>query len=140
MRRSVVYQSVLVLILFPVIVAAQMQSDAVPLRNWPAPLYWQPAPAERDAPAKRERFNAVSADAVSALTSPTGALVFVAMTPCRIVDTRAGSGFGGAFGPPSFAAGTSRTFPFQSSTTCPIPSSAQAYSIIVSVVPAGFLD
>src|SRR5262249_11821532 len=66
--------------------------------------------------------------------------VFVAMTPCRIVDTRVTSGFPGAFGPPSLIGGFSRTFPFQSSTACPLPAIAQAYSVNIAVVPAGFLD
>jgi hypothetical protein len=59
------------------------------------------------------------------------------MTPCRVVDTRASQGFPPAFGPPSLAAGTSRTFPLQSSATCSIPAAAQAYSFNVTVVPSG---
>ena len=64
-------------------------------------------------------------------------LVFVAMTPCRVVDTRASQGFPPAFGPPSLVAGASRTFPVQSSASCPIPAAAQAYSFNVTAVPAG---
>src|SRR5262249_8283268 len=70
-------------------------------------------------------------------SSPAGALVFVGMTPCRVVDTRAGQGFTGAFGPPSLVGAAGRTFPIQSSTTCSIPSIAQAYSFNVTVVPPG---
>jgi hypothetical protein len=64
-------------------------------------------------------------------------LVFVAMLPCRVVDTRTGDGFTGAFGPPSLVGGVSRTFPILSSTTCTIPTEAQAYSFDITVVPPG---
>jgi hypothetical protein len=104
--------------------------DPVQLRYWPAPLYWQSgtAPAGRAAN--------VVADAVN---FPSGAnpLVFVAMTPCRVVDTRASQGFPGAFGAPSLVGGASRTFPMQTSTTCSIPAAAQAYSLNITVVPPG---
>ena len=77
------------------------------------------------------------AKASSATTSP---LVFVAMFPCRVVDTRTGDGLMGAFGPPSLVGGVSRTFPILSSTTCTIPTEAQAYSFDITVVPPGPLD
>jgi len=64
-------------------------------------------------------------------------LVFVAMLPCRVVDTRTGNGFMGAFGAPSLVGGVSRTFPILSSTTCTIPTVAQAYSFDIVVVPPG---
>ena len=64
-------------------------------------------------------------------------LSFVAMLPCRVVDTRTGNGFTGAFGPPSLLGGVSRTFPIQSSSTCTIPTEAQAYSFDITVVPPG---
>jgi hypothetical protein len=133
-------RAIFVLIVLPVIATAQMNSNAVPLRNWPAPLYWQPTHAEQKTTANPDAFSALSADATSLLTTPAGSLVFVAMTPCRIVDTRVGSGFPSAFGPPSLVGGFSRTFPLQSSSSCPVPSIAQAYSFNVSVVPTGFLD
>jgi len=69
--------------------------------------------------------------------SGTTLLVFVAMPPCRVVDTRSGMGFNGDFGPPTLAGGTRRTFPIQSSTTCVIPSIALAYSFNITVVPPG---
>jgi hypothetical protein len=62
------------------------QRDPVPLRYWPAPLYWQAgmAPAER----------AINPTAAAA-SLPPGAnpLVFVAMTPCRVADTPSSQGF-----------------------------------------------
>jgi hypothetical protein len=65
-----------------------------------------------------------------------GALAFYPLTPCRIADTRAAGGFSGAFGPPSLAASTTRTFPIPSSG-CNVPSSAQAYSLNFAVIPPG---
>jgi hypothetical protein len=76
--------------------------------------------------------NAVSA---GALTAP---LTFVGITPCRIVDTRAGQGFSGAFGPPSLVANASRTFQITGTTTgtptqCGIPDAAVAISVNFTV-------
>ena len=65
----------------------------------------------------------------------TGALSYYPVTPCRMVDTR-GNGFSGLLGPPSLVAGTSRDFPLESSA-CSIPSTTQAYSLNVTVVPQG---
>lgn len=58
-------------------------------------------------------------------------LNFVAVTPCRIADTRLTVG---TFGGPSMAAGSTRSFPVPSSS-CSIPPTALAYSLNVTVVP-----
>ncbi len=58
-------------------------------------------------------------------------LQFVAMTPCRIADTR---GAQGPFGGPYLPGGTARSFAVPQSA-CGIPSSASAYSLNVTVVP-----
>jgi hypothetical protein len=108
----------------------QQRPDRLTLQNWAAPLYWQPTQAEREASSPQ------AATTTAALPLGTNALVFVAMTPCRIADTIAAQGLAGAFGPPSLIGGaTGRTFPIQSNTTCPVPSVAQAYSFNISVVP-----
>jgi hypothetical protein len=99
--------------------------DSVFLKHWPAPLYWQAQTAQ-----------ATAAD------PPVNPLVLVAMTPCRVADTRASQGFPSPFGTPSLSAGVSRTFPLPSSTLCSIPAAAQAYSLNITVVPStptGFL-
>jgi Chaperone of endosialidase len=93
--------------------------DTVLLKHWPSPLYWQPQNAQ-----------ATAAD------PPPNPLVLVAMTPCRVVDTRASQGFPAPFGAPSLAGGASRTFPLPSSTFCSIPAAALAYSLSVTVVPS----
>jgi len=56
---------------------------------------------------------------------------FVPVTPCRVVDTRAAGG--------PLAARSSRSFTIPSSG-CGIPATAQAYSLNVTVVPAGLLS
>src|SRR5271170_357640 len=61
----------------------------------------------------------------------SSALAFYPVTPCRISDTRNPAG---PLGGPYLAAQTSRAFPVQSST-CGLPSTAQAYSLNVTAVP-----
>src|SRR5206468_486254 len=99
------------------------ERDAASLKNWAAPLYWQPTEAEADltqAGSTGARMRAISAATAASQPAGMNALVFVAMTPCRVVDTRANAGFIGAFGPPRLAGGVARTFPIQSSATCSI--------------------
>ena len=60
-------------------------------------------------------------------------LRFVPITPCRIADTRKTAG---DFGGPSIAGGGSRDFNIPASA-CGVPSTAQAYSLNVAVVPLG---
>jgi hypothetical protein len=60
-----------------------------------------------------------------------GALLFVPMTPCRLVDTRNPAG---PFGGPSIAGDTARSFAIPSST-CAVPPTATAYSLNVTVIP-----
>ena len=64
------------------------------------------------------------------------ALAFYPVTPCRIADTRNANG---PFGGPSLAAGTSRSFTVPQSS-CGIPTTAQAYSLNMTVVPPGPLE
>ena len=63
---------------------------------------------------------------------------FLPLAPCRVADTRSGSGFTGAFGAPSLLGGATRNFPIQSSS-CDVPSTAQAYSLNITAVPHGAL-
>jgi len=60
-------------------------------------------------------------------------LQFYPLTPCRVADTRVGTGFTGSQGPPYLAGGTSRNF--QVAGLCGVPSTAAAYSLNVTVVP-----
>lgn len=65
----------------------------------------------------------------------TGALLFVPVTPCRLVDTRnAVSALGG----PVMPDGSTRSFPLLSSP-CGLLANAAAYSLNITVVPRGLL-
>ena len=74
--------------------------------------------------------------ATATVTDPTSiatpALRFVPLTPCRIADTRTAAG---PFGGPTISGGGSRDFTIPNSA-CGVPSTAQAYSLNVAVVPA----
>jgi len=138
-------RAVSLLVFLPVVLIGQRaQENVVPLKNWATPLYWHPNQAERETAARPTPELKFSANQISA-----GALTFVAITPCRLVDTRgAAAGFIGVTpfnGPGVPAGGGNLTFPVQSSaqtsTTAPapcgaIPSIAAAYSINLTVVPA----
>src|ERR1039458_4015335 len=120
------------------LISSHALAQREPVRNWAAPLYWQPSEQEasiiRHA---REMQPMAGTSAAQPMADPSVPLVLVAMTPCRVVDTRAGQGFSGSFGQPRLAGGVARPFPIQSNTTCPILSTAQAYSFNVTVVPPG---
>jgi len=61
------------------------------------------------------------------------ALQFIAISPCRIVDTRNANG---TFGGPPIPGNNSRSFPLtEGDNPCGIPSSAIGYSVNVTVVP-----
>jgi len=103
--------------LMPASFAQQIQPDTIPVKNWPVP-----------------KWNAQSASAAGS----SSALVFMAIPPCRLMDTRVvgGSGKTGRFGPPSLVADQARVVPVPSSN-CGVPVAA-AYSMnLVSVTPLG---
>src|SRR5438067_1448283 len=133
MNKHNVRRTVLLLVVFPITLIAQLQRDAAPLTPWPAPLYWQPTQAENQIGAANLNMLDAKIDAAT----PANSLVFVGMTPCRIADTRDAT-FPAGFGPPSLTGQASRTFAIQSlSSRCPVPSIAQAYSFNITVVPPG---
>ena len=132
--------AVSLLAFLPMVLCGQkVHENAVPLKNWATPLYWQPNQVETAAPQLVFSANQVS----------TNALTFIAITPCRLVDTRgASAGFNGIspFSGPSIPALGTITIPVQSPTeamtnTTPapcgvIPTIAQAYSFNLTVVPS----
>ncbi len=141
MRRHALILTIALASTLAPVYAQQPQNP--PLKNWAAPLYWHPNQAEREAAAGALPELKFSTNQIS-----TDALTFVAITPCRLVDTRgAAGGFIGVTpfdGPGVPAGGGSLTFPVQSSaqtsTTAPapcgaLPSFAAAYSINLTVVP-----
>ncbi len=103
-------------------------AQSIELTNWYAPLFWS---AETGVKPDQQRGAAIS-----------GPLPLVAVTPCRVMDTRpeyAQFGFNGVFGLPAFAAGQQRDVPIPLSN-CGIPASARAYSLNITVVPLGPLQ
>ena len=76
--------------------------------------------------------SALSSDSIE-VNSPPVALRFIPVTPCRVVDTRNATS---AFGGPILSGGAARTFTIPAGS-CGIPSTAQAYSLNLAVVPPG---
>ncbi|MBL8178182.1 MAG: hypothetical protein JNK48_26140 [Bryobacterales bacterium] len=103
--------------------------QSIELINWPAPLYWT---GESNAePGKAAREAAI-----------TGPLPLVGITPCRVVDTRpeyGPFGFSGLFGAPILAGNQTRDIPIPQGR-CGVPGTARAYSLNITVVPAGTLQ
>ena len=118
--------------------AAPLGADEeIPLRNWTAPPYWsQPAvsPGTND----QNGRTALAAGRQALATSPIP-LPFVAVPPCRVIDTR-GNGFISFWGPPSLLGfQAERTFPIVAQ--CGIPADAKAVSFNFSAVnPAALGD
>jgi hypothetical protein len=72
--------------LIPASLAQRVKRDPIPLKNWPV----------------SSPRNTTAKSAMATATAPSG-LLFIAVTPCRVADTRVGSlgsGKTGKFGPP----------------------------------------
>jgi len=80
----------------------------------------------------------------SANVAPSSAgLRFVRLTPCRVMETRPeynNEGRALPFGPPFLNSSETRTLNLPASSTCPIPATAKAYVLNVTVIPRGPLD
>jgi hypothetical protein len=140
MKSTQLVRAVSGLVMMTGLSAQPLGQHEVPLQNWPTPLYWQRSPAEAAAQS--------TGTASSELTLPGGVstdtLIFVAMTPCRLADTRSSSGYPGLGGYGAVLPTVPRKLPVTTVTpTCGIPSSAQAYSFNVTIVntssDSGFL-
>jgi hypothetical protein len=103
-------------------------ADNIP--NWSVPETWSPSRA---------------AGGIQTMTDVSEAIPFVAISPCRIADTRAGQGFSGQAGPPGLTSFTNRTFQISGSpgtlpappAGCPanaVPPGADAVSVQLTVV------
>jgi len=105
-----------VLALVPLAISAEVpRPDSVPLKHWSAPLYYQ----------------AIHTDVSAVSTAP---LTFVAITPCRLADTRPGSGYP-ALGSTPLASLTPVTLPIAGSCGTPSSPVPLAYSLNITVVP-----
>lgn len=102
------------------LVSAAVPAEEIPLTNWTVPPY-HAGPSS-------------SSGGITTMTDVTPGIGFVGVTPCRLVDTRSGSGFPAGYGPPSMAAGVPRDFDLNSHPTCTgIPAGVDAYSLNVTV-------
>ena len=104
-----------------VLAASAQQVIDVPLRNWTIPPY----------------RSSSGGSGLSPMTDISPGIGFVAITPCRIADTR-GLGFGGQAGPPALDTGT-RTFQIAGTVAgvpsqCGIPVGADAVSFQFTIV------
>jgi hypothetical protein len=98
--------------------------------NWTAPPYWSPGDAvEKNVEGLVLEEGDLGVEPLGAL--PTTPLPFVAITPCRIVDTR---GAAGPFGGPALAANASRTFNLPAGPCPGLPSDAGAWSLNLTVI------
>jgi N-acetylneuraminic acid mutarotase len=106
-------------------------TDAI--QNWSAPPFWMPAKVETDAVAHSGR---------QALALPSSPMPFVAINPCRVLDTRNANG---SYGGPIFAGGETRTYALASANPCTasLPTGIGAFSLnitVTSTAGAGFVE
>lgn len=115
MRRPV--WSVIVLLVGSSVLVAQGVGDVA--TNWTVPPYTRTAsPQAGFAP----------------MVDISPGVGFTAMQPCRVVDTRGGGSFVGAYGPPAMLANQQRDFDINSAGHCPgIPAGVEAYSLNFTV-------
>jgi hypothetical protein len=98
--------------------------------NWAAPPYWSPGEAVgKNVEGLVVEGEDLGVEPLGAL--PTAPLPFVAITPCRIVDTR---GAVSPFGGPALVGNATRTFNLPSGPCAGIPSDAGAYSLNFTVI------
>jgi hypothetical protein len=111
------------------------QDEELPLSNWGAPPYWNPAIQPRmEGESGAGMLARVQGMRVQAESLPSSPLPFVAIAACRIVDTRVATSDG--FHQPNFADDEARTFPFPTSTDCPgLPPTPGAYSLNIQFRP-----
>jgi hypothetical protein len=94
------------------------QAD-IPLRNWPVPSF--------------DLSRLSPSGALTTMADLTPGVAFVGVAPCRLVDTRSGSGFPAGYGPPSLSPGVNRNFDLNSQPNCTgIPAAVVAYSLNVT--------
>jgi uncharacterized small protein (DUF1192 family) len=95
--------------------------------NWTAPSVWSP-----------ERAVSPVQDSGVAGTLASSPVPFIAITPCRIVDTRVGFGFPSGYGPPALSPGAERSFDLVNGPCPGLSPEVVAYSLnITAVGPAG---
>jgi hypothetical protein len=115
MRRASLWLSLVVLL----VSSAAFADNDIPLVNWPVP---------GSSAATPRKFQP------KATADLSGPLVFVPVTPCRVVDTRNATG---AFGGPIFNAGETRSYTIPSSSCSGILTGISAVSLNITVTQTG---
>ena len=87
-NRLMTIASLLVLASIALTAQVARQETVVPLKNWTTPLYWQPNQTERGAATGHAAPQLV----FSSNQVTSNALTFIAITPCRLIDTRGSGG------------------------------------------------
>jgi hypothetical protein len=104
LMRTAVLVSALALV-SPLVLAQQVD---IPVTNWAVPPYTQ------------------SAGGLTMMTDTTGPRVFIAVLPCRVVDTRNPAG---PYGGPALATNVARTFDIDNGPCPGLPAGVDAYSL-----------
>ena len=113
---------------------ALAQDQDLPLQNWTAPPYWTPPRMAQQAGPSGQMEAGAQGMTATAQALPSSPLPFVAITPCRIVDTRVAISDG--FHQPNFADNETRTFSLPGSPDClGLPATAGAWSLNVQFRP-----
>jgi hypothetical protein len=117
--KSSPVQRIAFLLLAVVLVSTTLLAQDVPLTNWTVPPYHSQS----------------ASGGLQTMDDITPGTAFVGVEPCRILDTRGGGVFVGAYGPPALAPNTNRNVDINSAPHCPgIPSGAEAYSLNFTVL------
>lgn len=113
---------------------------------WAPPSGWTEAYHSSLLPAANAGTNQSLAALVKSVSvreiTTTPRLRYVPLTPCRVLETRAlynAEGRTGAFGPPAFTPGETRTINLPASQACNIPE-AKAYVVNATLLPHTFVD
>jgi hypothetical protein len=108
------------------------------IHNWATPTLWQPSSesVEKQRQETRGAIGSIAeASTNTASTAPSNPLALVAVTPCRLADTRSGGPLGGGFNGGDIRSLNVPVAALTNSACAAIPA-ADAYSINVTVVPA----
>jgi hypothetical protein len=123
-----------------------VQTDVeIPVRNWQAPQYWMPSQqpdltVALGSPLDKTSRQQDASPRLGSVTPLTGPLVFIGITPCRLVDTRTYMNFPAPFGPPALQPNEVRSFPLKSHPNCIIPPEAKAFSLNLLAISPGALS
>jgi hypothetical protein len=113
---------------------ALAQDEDLPLNNWTAPPFWRATVITAKPGAEGQMQASVEGMTASVQSLPSPPLPFVAITPCRIVDTRVNVADG--FHEPNFSDNETRTFDLPNSPDCTgLPATTGAWSLNVQFRP-----